>query len=240
MRLRPTSFDIWCAQHLAQLLGKHPTVDLAIQSFIGHNVLGGFWFALSLFVLWVWPSPEGEAAEREKQRTLLVILLGSLVAVAIALLISALMWWLPPNRMPGLAQLYPNYLDANPNDNSFPSLSVALYASIAAGIASFRKGLGLFLWPAVALFVALPRMYVGGHYLTDIIAGLGAALLGFALASFAAKNSPNVWRRMPERTSSTKLITNVVVFGWILQVAVEFRDAAWLVRGCKLVISRLV
>jgi membrane-associated phospholipid phosphatase len=240
MRLRPTSIDIWCVQHLAQLLGKHETVDLGIQSLISHNVFGGFWFALLLFVLWVWPSQAGEAAELEKQRTLLVILLGSLVAVAIALLLGASMSWLPPNRMPGLAQLYPNYLDANTNDNSFPSLSVALYASIAAGITSFRKGLGLFLWPAVALFVALPRMYVGGHYLTDIIAGLGAGFLGFAIASFAARNSPNVWRRTPEQTSFIKLATNVVVFGWILQVAVEFRDATWLVRGCELVLRRFL
>lgn len=240
MRLRPTPIDIRCAEHLAHLLGKHRLVDLGIQSFINHNVLGGFWFALSLFLLWVWPSKAGEAAEREEQRSLLFILFGVVVAIAVALLLGALMSWLPPNRTPGLAQLYPGYLDANSNDNSFPSMSVALYGSIAAGITTFRKALGLSLWLAVALLVALPRMYVGGHYLTDIIAGLGAALLGFAVARVAENRLPNVWRSTPEQTPFVMLVTNVLVFAWILQVAVEFRDAVWLVHGIRVVIGRLM
>jgi undecaprenyl-diphosphatase len=239
MRLRPTPIDIWCAERLALLLGKHPLVDLGIQSFISHNVLGGFWFALSFFVLWVWPSQGGEAAEREKQRKLLFVLLGSLAAIAVALVLAASISWLPPSRMPGLAQLYPSYLDTNLNDNSFPSLSVALYASIAAGVGAFRRRLGLALWAAVVLLVALPRMYVGGHYLTDIIVGLGAALLGFATARIAESRLPNLWRGTPRQTRFVTLLTNVFVFAWILQVAVEFRDAVWLVRGLRLVIGRL-
>jgi membrane-associated phospholipid phosphatase len=237
MRLRPTPVDLWCAERLASLLGKHPFVDLGIQSLIAHNVLGGFWFALSFFVLWVWPSPAGEAAEQEKQRKLLFILLGSLIAIAVALFLAAAISWLPPNRSPGLAGLYPGYLDPNPNDSSFPSASVTVYAAIAAGMTSFRRRLGLLLWFAVALLVALPRMYVGGHYLSDIAGGLVAALIGFAAARLVEGRLPNLWRPVPERF--TRLITNVVVFAWILEVAVEFRDATWLVHGIRVVMGRL-
>lgn len=236
--MSPTSVDLWCAEHLARLLGKHPQIDLAIQSLIAHNVLGGFWFALSFFILWVWPSRTTEAAEQENTRKLFFVLLGSLVAIALALLLAALVSWLPPNRRPGLAQLYPAYLDSNPADNSFPSFSVALYGSIAAGIASLRKRLGTALWIAVALFVALPRMYVGGHYLTDVFVGLFAGLLGFAAAHFVEKRSSNVSWFSPAPTQAVRLVANIVVFAWILQVAVEFRDAEWLVRGLRTLFGR--
>lgn len=239
MRLSPTSIDIWCAEHLSGLLGRHPLIDLGIQSFINHNVLGGFWFALVFFILWVWPSRATESAEIEDHQRLLFVVLGSLVAIAVALLLAASFSWLPPNRSPTLAHLYPTYLDANSNDSSFPSMSVALYASIAAGITSLRRGLGLFLWIVVAS-VALSRMYVGGHYLSDVIAGLAAALLGFAVVQLVEVSLKRFWPRVPALTPSVRLLTNIFVFAWILQVAVEFRDADWFVRNLKLVIRRLI
>jgi membrane-associated phospholipid phosphatase len=239
MRLHPTPIDTWCAFHLGRLIGDHPFSYLVTQSFINHNVFGGFWFALSFFLLWVWPSDESETVERGKRQRLLFTILGSLVAIALALWLEELVRWLPPNRMPGLAQLYPDYLGANPNDNSFPSLSVALYAPIAAGITSLRRKLGSLLWIAVALCVALPRMYVGGHYLTDIIAGLAAGLVGFYVGRIAESRLPRLLQPAPKHTQLVRLLTNVVVFSWLVQVAVEFRDAVWLVRGLKLVMARL-
>jgi membrane-associated phospholipid phosphatase len=59
--------------------------------------------------------------------------------------------------------------------NSFPSDHAAMYFSLAAGIFLISRRFGAFVYLYVLLFIALPRMYLGLHYTTDIIAG---AILG--------------------------------------------------------------
>ncbi len=240
MNVTPTAVDYWCAVHLARFLGRYRLFDLAIQSAINHNVLGGFWFALALFILWVRASGTGGPAKLETQRRMFVVLLGTTIAVLLTLVCADLIAWLPPNRMPGLADRYPAYLTPNPNTNSFPSQSVALYTAVAAGVFSLRRRLGVVLFLVVGLLVALPRMYVGGHYLSDVLAGLALGLGGFTIARWVDHRVPPQWLRAVDQAKSSRGVKDFVVFLWILQVAVECRDAVWLARVTQLVLHRLL
>jgi hypothetical protein len=72
-------------------------------------------------------------------------------------------------------------------------------------------------------------MYVGGHFATDILVSLLLALTGYAAARYLlegrvlSKVGPFLDKR-----PRLQLLAEVLVFFWILQVTVEFRDVVWL------------
>jgi undecaprenyl-diphosphatase len=59
---------------------------------------------------------------------------------------------------------------------SFPSGHSARLATLAMGMAGFYPFLGPLLW-GLALFVALARIAVGIHYVSDVAVGLGLGAL---------------------------------------------------------------
>jgi membrane-associated phospholipid phosphatase len=229
MLLAPTRFDLWFTAQLADFLGRHPLFDLSVQSAIYHHVLGGFWYAAALFVLWLRGGQAGNTATR---RRILTILLGSLIAILLIPVAQALVVWPPPIHYPSLSGLYPRYIYTNPEGSSFPSQSVTLYASLAAGIYSLHRMAGWFLWVAVVILVGLPRIYVGGHYPSDVFGGIILGVAGYATARYLLES-----RLVPqlERVFVGKpwlrVAGEVIVFAWILQVAIEFQELVWL-RNC--------
>jgi len=224
-----SSLDFWLASQMATLWGSYPLFDRIIQTLIRHNVLGGLWYGMALFVFWV----RGKSSGQDRvQRRILTILVGSLIAILFSLLAERAVDHMPPSRHPDLAGLFPNYMETNPNLNSFPSQSTTVYTCIAAGIYSLNRPAGMLLWGALALLVALPRMYVGGHYLSDVIAGLILGLAGYIIARRGLEQ-PLVSRveRLMEGSATFRTAAEIVVFVWILQVAVGFREANWLWEG---------
>jgi membrane-associated phospholipid phosphatase len=141
--------------------------------------------------------------------------------------------WPPPSAHPGIAAFYPEDFLVNLNATSFPSQSTAVFAALAAGIYSLRKSLCIWAWIGVAILVALPRMYLGGHYLTDVLAGLVAGTSGYLIAiqleatvvrSFEAAFEYR-WDRWQ------RILAEVTIFLWILQVATGFALIGWIVGG---------
>jgi membrane-associated phospholipid phosphatase len=59
--------------------------------------------------------------------------------------------------------------------SSFPSDHAAMFFSLATGIFLISRSVGVFTFFYIAIFIALPRIYLGLHYPTDILAG---AILG--------------------------------------------------------------
>jgi membrane-associated phospholipid phosphatase len=226
MLLNPPPFDIWFMARLVRLVGRHPQFDIGIRSAIRHNVLGGFWYAAAIFILWVRGTSRGR---QDARRRVLTTLLATGVAILLTILAGHLVSWLPPSRHPLLAGLYPAYFGSNPNTNSFPSQSTALYSAVAAGIYSLDAFLGSILWVGVPTLVALPRVYVGGHYPTDVVTGLVIGIAGYLLARYLLEGrlvAPI--ERFFEGGGRLRMLWELIVFGWISQIAVEFRDVVWL------------
>ena len=224
MALGPSTFDIWFVRQLVHLLGRFPLLDLAVESAIRHGVLGGLLFAATVFLFWMQAARSGQ---RNVRWRLLTTLLASILAVAMSLLVAQLIAWLPPSRNPEISNLYPSYLEEKLSNNSFPSQSTALYASVAAGIFSVNRIGGSVLWIGVCLLVGLPRIYVGGHYPTDVLAG---ALIGLA-AYWISRGffEPNLVLWLDQILEHRfRAWGEVIVFVWILQLAVEFRELVWL------------
>jgi undecaprenyl-diphosphatase len=72
-------------------------------------------------------------------------------------------------------------------DNGFPSDHTLLVAAIASVITFFQKRTALCLW-LIAGIVALARVYVGVHHLSDVLASIGIALLSAYLVHKALKH----------------------------------------------------
>lgn len=83
---------------------------------------------------------------------------------------------------------------------SFPSghsmISAALYPSAAQQVSSSKRKLLTISAIALSALVAISRMYVGAHYLTDVICGLVLGFIFLALINFAfthVKNTLTLW-----------------------------------------------
>jgi undecaprenyl-diphosphatase len=235
MAVSPTDVDVWVATFLGGFLKRNPTFDMAVQSAIRHNILGGFWFGAALFVCWV--RAAGSGLERIRVRVL-TIMTGATLAVVFTVLAGMVISWPSPNNHPLLRSLYPPYIDPNPNANSFPSQSTALYGAVAAGMYSVRRIVGVFLWVAVVMFVALPRMYVGGHYLSDILAGMMLGMVGYTCVRFLAEEKViSRLERAMTASANWDWVAEVLIFAWILEVSLEFREVVWLKQGIQSILG---
>jgi membrane-associated phospholipid phosphatase len=226
MPFAPSPIDLWVARKLAWLARLHVPFNVGVQAAIRSNILGGLWFGLALFVCWIQSARNGD---RQVQVRVLTILLGSTLAILLTILAQAIITWPPPVHYPALEHLYYGLLEPNPNTNSFPSQSVALYASVAAGMFSLRRAVGWLLWVLVAVFVAFPRMFVGGHFLTDVVVGLLLSLIGYWIARVILETRfTSRIAQFFDQTHRLQLLREILVFLWIIQVTVEFQGVTWL------------
>jgi len=132
---------------------------------------------------WAWFS-ERTVARRE---TVIKGLLASMVAVALArTLIFQLPMRLRPLHDPTMNFIVPY----GPSDtilehwSSFPSDHAAVACALATAIfiCSRRLGIIAFIW--AALVIALPRVYLGFHYLSDVICGGAIGVLAMLLLTW--------------------------------------------------------
>jgi membrane-associated phospholipid phosphatase len=226
MVVSPTGPDLWLARESAGLLRVSIPFDNAVDGAIHQDILGGFWFGAALFVCWI---QSARKCQTEVQTRIMTILSGTVIVILLTLVAGVAFSWPPPCNNPDLEKLFAGYFEQNPNINSFPSQSTALYAVVAAGVYSIKKVWGWVLWIMVALFVALPRMYVGGHYLTDVFSGLILAVLGYAIARYLLE--PHLILKAQaffEQTLALQNLREFLIFVWIFQVAVEFRQVVWI------------
>ena len=105
-----------------------------------------------------------------------------------------------------------------------------MYLSLAAGIFLISRVFGAYVYLYVLLFICLPRMYLGLHYTTDIIAG---AILGIGCTLLF--NSRPV-ARLYEKPY-TRLLANypaafqTVLFLICIELSMTFGDIRELLEG---------
>jgi undecaprenyl-diphosphatase len=98
---------------------------------------------------------------------------------------------------------------ALPSGHATKSLALALpMVVLGLGRVPFRQGLqGLVL--ALAAGVGLSRVMLGAHYLSDVLAGMGTALVGLPLAVVVADR---IMRRVkPEKMPKMRLVWGIIL-----------------------------
>jgi undecaprenyl-diphosphatase len=187
----------------------------------------------------VWAAWFRQGGDQRKNRAfLLSAVLGSLGALFMA---RVLAYWAPMRLRPLLdPQLHfrpPSWLPVQSNWtswSSFPSDHAALFFALAAGVWwGWRKG-GTALLFYVAAIICLPRLYVGIHYPTDILAGAAIGVGFVALLSNRAVRSvfAEPILRWGERHPAafyfafSLLIFQIATLFWDIRVALSLFDVS--------------
>ena len=163
--LNQFSQDSWVVDKAVGLVEKNGLLK-------GGVVMALFWYA------WF------RRSEKDDRNSIVATLAAALIAMAAARILAfVLPFRSRPLHEDDLDFELPHGLLETTLDgwSSFPSDHAVLFFCLAVGLLFVSRGLGLFAILYTSVVIGLPRVYLGLHYPTDILAG---ALLGAAIAVF--------------------------------------------------------
>lgn len=150
----------------------------------GNNLLkGGIFFAMYWY-LWFRIGPD--LAKRRK--AIIAIVIGSMLAIIVARTIA----YITPFRVRPMYDATIAHLSYSipmspnlENWSAFPSDTAAYFFALAFGLAYLLRRLAVPIMLYTAVWICLPRMYLGLHYASDIVVGgtIGIAMAWLSLRS---------------------------------------------------------
>jgi undecaprenyl-diphosphatase len=151
--------------------GRSSAFDAAMASLSGNNLLqGGVAMAL---VWWTWFASSGRTAKDEQRREkLLVSVIALFVAVIAALVLRDALPFRPrPFAEPARLFVVPGGFTPTYISSSFPSGHAVVFFALAAALLSISRPIGSIALVHAVLVDSLPRLYLGLHYPSDVLAG---------------------------------------------------------------------
>ena len=144
--------------------------DNALTFIADNNLIKGGVF--SIFIWWFWfKNCDRQADIREH---IIAIILSCFIAMLLARILASSL----PYRERPLHEALLNFVlpygvkpTALTNWSSFPSDHGVLFFTLSTGFLFISKKFGILAFIYTIIFIALPRIYLGFHYPTDIICG---------------------------------------------------------------------
>ena len=166
---------------LNQFVGRWPWFDLAVYHVSGSEFLKGI---AVVTVYWYFLFEHGNRDTGPKEVEARATLLAVLILVVPAMLVARGLADLLPYRErpffdPVLHFQWPYHVDADQfiRWSSFPSDHAALFSALAMGLFFRSKRVGSVVFAYVVLVTFVPRIYMGYHWPSDILAGFVLGIL---------------------------------------------------------------
>jgi len=143
----------------------------------GGVVIGLIW--------WLW-FQDGDI--RRKREALLAAMIASFPALAVARILSWILFRPRPFNEAQFLFRVPYGISAARWEglSSFPSDHAVLFFAVATGIFFASRRAGWFTFVYVSIVICLPRLFIGEHYTTDILAGAAIGISMTWLANLPA------------------------------------------------------
>ncbi|WP_174626559.1 phosphatase PAP2 family protein [Candidatus Methylobacter favarea] len=174
-----TNFDLNIITYINKFSHNSWVFDKAVSFLSGCHLLKGGLFVTIIW--WAWyKNDERQSHNREH-------LIATLLCFIFALLLGRILALTLPFRFRPLHEKnlvfsIPYGMEKTTLEdwNSFPSDHAVLFFALSTGLLFLYRKIGAFTFAYTILFICLPRIYLGLHYPTDIIAG---AVIGMTMAS---------------------------------------------------------
>lgn len=186
-------FDTSIVHYLIKTSQYSPSFTSFMMLLVDNALLKG---GVVVSVLWYLWFRKSDKVNLTRERVIISVI-SCIIAIFVGrLLARVLPFRLRPLVDPAFAQFYHNKSMADAFDmaSSFPSDHAVMFFALATGIFLISKRLGVFSFLYVFFVICFPRMYLGLHYPTDILAG---AVVGIITTLVLA--SPKLWRPLTER-----------------------------------------
>jgi len=180
--------------HFLSGFAGNPLLDHFASFEENDNLLKGGLFLAIYWYLWFRAGPD----QKGRRSAIISILTGALLAIAVSRTIANFApYRIRPMYDPHL-QHYSYAFPASPNLinwSAFPSDTAAFFSALAFGLAYLSRRLAIPVTLYVAGWICLPRMFLGLHYASDVVAGvvIGVVLVwaslkvGWLQSVFAAR-----------------------------------------------------
>jgi undecaprenyl-diphosphatase len=189
-------FDFALMHWVNQFVGRWPWFDLAVYHVSGSEFLKGITIVtVYWYFLFAHAKSETEQKEVEPRATLLTVLILVVPAMVVARGLARLLPYRErPFFDPALHFQWPYNVDADQfiRWSSFPSDHAALFSALAMGIWFRNRRAGAAMFAYVVLVTFVPRIYMGYHWPSDILAG---SVLGILVAYVALIPTVRRWSK---------------------------------------------
>ena len=184
-------FDGYLLRSLNQLADGSPWLVRLIQVIYEDDLKGAFPLAL---ICWAWFDAQGTVKEREREK-----IMASYVGFVIAIVAVRGMTIMLPFRVRPINLVegglhFPDQPFGWMHWSAFPSDTAALFIFLATCLLSISTLLGSLALLDAAFLICFPRVFLGVHYPTDILAG---AVIGVVGGYWATRPNVASWLAKP-------------------------------------------
>lgn len=221
-------FDLQVIAYLNQFARRSLAFDQTVVLISENGLLKGG--VLAVLIWWAWFS---SAHSSEKRSKLMMALVSCALSISLGRALAlTLPFRLRPQHDATLSFVVPYGSAREVLDgwSSFPSDHAVMFFSLSTALLFVERRLGVIALAFSAVAIALPRIYLGLHYPTDILAG---AAVGVSLSVLSIRYlAPlNLVTSMVEFASAKPRVFAPVLFLCTYQIADMFNSSRALVSG---------